>query len=737
MSVAAAAEAYLHWLQIRLGNALVDDLMTPDQAVAFHELCRGLRLGEAPLPDDVPEAALADAGLPIETCLEAHVLGDSAGLWLVGAAPTGACTLLHDLVLGLCAPARRPLPVPLLVCGNATRASIALLGLTGPWEGLSAAAALDLWWDAVELDIRRGLDRTWRAAPVRGLPALHVLGGVDELRGPAAQRTVLAWTRELAADGRAVVVASRHADVPELAELHARGALRRRFVLPLTRPPQDRFLAAWARMDGPWGRADEARLAAARGQRPGVAALARRPPYLAMLAVLSGRAAALPGDLPALQRALLGELDLGHPAHRQLLARVVADPASALDGPTRRGWLAALVAAAVAGDQVELGEALGRDERLAPAGADLLLAATRAWADGACPMGPVLEASPAGVARPPCDPHHDEEMARLLWLGRAAGWWGPEAIFVLRRAVPARARLVDECATELRPRPLLLALAALDAVWGASPAALLRTLPLGLLLAEGGTLGPVTAAALLGDGGCPELAALFRRYLELELALVALAVDDDELQATVMDLAAARDLDIGGALDLALAQEGAAPLRPRPRGERDEDRGAYLDLALALAARLTPCGAPALVADLERARSSALGYGDCFGGARTRRRLTQLVGFIITLLIYAVDHRLLQRPRRALRRAEVLACQQQLASPEQVAAAFPEDRRPQAAADWRWVTRQRWAPHRVAEALLARMPESLALGPAEVLPRCHAWLRAWLAEHDPPASPPA
>jgi hypothetical protein len=44
-----AVETYLHWLQWRLGHALVDDLMTPDQAVAWHELCRELRLGPAPL----------------------------------------------------------------------------------------------------------------------------------------------------------------------------------------------------------------------------------------------------------------------------------------------------------------------------------------------------------------------------------------------------------------------------------------------------------------------------------------------------------------------------------------------------------------------------------------------------------------------------------------------------------------------------------------------------------------
>jgi hypothetical protein len=108
----------------------------------------------------------------------------------------------------------------------------------------------------------------------------------------------------------------------------------------------------------------------------------------------------------------------------------------------------------------------------------------------------------------------------------------------------------------IRPRPLLLALAAVDAVWAPHPAALLRAVPLGLVLAEGGTLGPVTADALHGDSWRAELRPireLFHRFLELELALVALAVDRTDLQATVMEMAAARDLDLDDALDLALA----------------------------------------------------------------------------------------------------------------------------------------------------------------------------------------
>ena len=188
-----------------------------------------------------------------------------------------------------------------------------------------------------------------------------------------------------------------------------------------------------------------------------------------------------------------------------------------------------------------------------------------------------------------------------------------------------------------------------------------------------------------------------------------------------------------GPLDLVLAQEGVGPRRPRGPGARDEpsERGAYLDLALNLAARLTPCGAPALVADLERARRTAIHYSDCFSSATTgalRGRLEQLAGFLIVLLIYAIDRRLLQPERRSLRRADVAALQQQLGAPERVAAGFSGERRAEVAEDWRWVMRQPWAPHRIAGHLLARMPETLELAPEAVLPRCHAWLRAWLSE---------
>jgi hypothetical protein len=48
-------------------------------------------------------------------------------------------------------------------------------------------------------------------------------------------------------------------------------------------------------------------------------------------------------------------------------------------------------------------------------------------------------------------------------------------------------------------------------------------------------------------------------------------------------------------------------------------------------------------------------------------------------------------------------------------------------ADWQWVMQQRWSPHRVAETLLAEMPERVTLAPAEILPRAIAWLRTWLA----------
>ncbi len=752
MSARGAVETYLYWLQWRLGHALVDDLMTPDQAVAWHELCRELRLAPTPVAEDVAEDELAGVGALLETWLEGQVFGDSRGLWVIGPARTGVCTILHDLVLGLCGPARtrgRPqIPIPLLIGGNATRASICMLGLTGPWHTLSAAEAIERWWSAVELDLRRHIDRNWRAAPLRGdaCEPLVILGGVDELRELAAQQTVLAWAREFAVAEVRVVVSSRDDELPEQSvlcgaldadDLGPAGALLRRLhVLPLTRPPIDRFLASWGRIDGAWGRAVPERLKAAIAVKPGLARLSRRPADLAVLAVLSAGDAELPDNLADLHRAMLGSLDLGHPAHRQLLARVVADPDSALDMPTRRAWLAALIAVAVACDHVDLGEALGRDVRLGPTGAGLLLAATRAWAEGGCPLQPVLTDSPVRVPRVRCVDGHDEEMARLIWLGHHAGWWGPEAIFVLRRAVPARERLVELRPATIRPRPLLLALAALDAAWGPCVTPLLRALPLGLLLAEGGTLGPVTASALYADSSPVELRPvreLFHRFLDLELALVSLAADDTTLQAIVMEMAGARDLDLDGALDLVLAQEGVGPRRPRSPGARDEpsERGAYLDLALNLAARLTPCGAPALVADLERARRTAIHYSDCFSASMTgalRVRLEQLAGFLIVLLMYAIDRRLLQPERRSLRRADVVALQQQLGAPERVAAGFSGERRVEVAEDWRWVMRQPWAPHRMAGHLLARMPETLELGPDAVLTRCHAWLRVWLSE---------
>ncbi len=742
MSARGEVETYLHWLQWRLGHALADDLMTPDQAVAWHELCRQLRLAPEPLAEDVDEAILASAGAVLDPWLEDP---DCRGLWVIGPARTGVCTLLHDLVLGLCGPhragprGRTRIPIPLLICGNATRVSICMLGLTGPWHGLSAEQAIDRWWSAVELDLRRHVDRTWRAGPLRGpgIEPLVILGGVDELRDPGAQQTVLGWAGELSAANIPIIVSSRDAELPELdalCEPETSPMLRRVHVLPLARPPIDRFLGAWARVDGAFNRVAPERLKAAMLARPALVQLARRPAELAILTVLSSGADELPETVAELHRAMLGALDLGQPAHRQLLARVVADPDSALDMPTRRAWLAALVAVSVACDHVDLGEALGRDVRLGPTGAGLLLAATRAWAEGGCPLRPVLADSPVRVPRSRCQDGHDDEMARLIWLGHHAGWWGPEAIFVLRRAVPARERLVDQRPSSLRPRPLLLALAALDAAWGPSALPLLRALPLGLLLAEGGTLGPVTAAALYADNPPGELRPVretFHRFLELELALVSLAADDTTLQAIVMEMAASRDLDLDGALDLVLAQEGVGPRRPRIPGAREDpsERGAYLDLALNLAARLTPCGAPALVADLERARNAAIHYSDCFTGA-LRTRLEQLAGFLIVLLVYAIDRRLLHPARPSLRRAEVFAMQQMFSSPERVAAGFAGERRAEVADDWRWVMRQPWAPHRIAGHLLARMPETLDLDPDVVLPRCHAWLRAWLAQAD-------
>ena len=250
MIVRGAVETYLHWLQWRLGHTLVDDLMSPDQAVAWHELCRELRLGPDPLEEGADEAELAGAGAQLDAWLEGHVSKDRPGLWVVGSARTGVCTLLHDLVLALCGLVgpRSPVqvPIPLLICGNTTRASICMLGLTGPWQGLSVAEALDRWWAAVELDLRRHVDRNWRAAPLRGPGSepLVILGGVDELREPAAQQTVLAWARELAAAKVRVIVSSRAPELTELAEVSgledsdsAGAGFRRVFVLPLARPP--------------------------------------------------------------------------------------------------------------------------------------------------------------------------------------------------------------------------------------------------------------------------------------------------------------------------------------------------------------------------------------------------------------------------------------------------------------------------------------------------------------------
>ncbi len=739
MTPAVARQTYLHWLQWRLGHALVDDLMTPDQAVAWHELCRELRLGEDLLDEACDETKLAAAGHGLDAWLTE--VGASGGLWLVGPARTGVCTLLHDLVLGLCGRVgvTGPLPVPLLICGNATRASICMLGLTGSWHGVGLTAVLARWWAAVEVDIRRHVDRRWRVADLLAeSPALLViLAGLDELRELSAQDTVLGWARELltAADtaGIQVVVSSRDADVPELTELRAQG-LRRVFVLPLTRAPITKFLTSWARLDGAWGRVNRERFEAAMAEDPGIVQLTRRPADLAVLAVLSAGTADLPDNLADLHRAMLATLDLAQPAHRQLLARVVADPDSALDMATRRAWLAALVAVAVQDDHVDLGEALGRDVRLGPAGSALLLAATRVWAEGGCPLRPVLAVSPVELGTRRCLHGHDDEMARLIWLGHHAGWWGPEAMFVLRRAMPPRPRLVEQRPSSIHPKPLLLALGALDEVWGPSAAPLVRALPLGLLLAEGGTLGPVTATALYSETPSPELRAVrevFRGYLQLELAFVSLAADDTTLQAIVMEMAAARDINLDGALDLVLAQEGVGPLRPRGITERDEpnERAAYLDLALTLGARLTPCGAPALVTDLERARQVALIYNEN-STPLVRAQLEQLAGFLIVFLVYAVNRRMLPAELSCLHRSEVMTLQHGFAEPGRVASKFASERQAEVADDWRWVMHQLWAPHRIAGHLLARMPETLELTPEAVLPRCHAWLRSWLAMAD-------
>lgn len=730
-----AGETYRHWLHLRLGQTLVDDLMSPDQAIAWHELCRELRLGEAPLGDDVDEAALADGGLSLEACLAGQ--GDLSPLWVVGGARSGSCTLVHELLLGLCgqrgggARARLgdALPVPLVLCGRTVRGPLGMLGMDVRWDSHeSAAAALGRWWALAERDVRRGLQRGYAADELRAAPRpLVVIAGLDELP-PGPRAAAARWIAELCAAGLPVLATTRDADVPELAALQAQGLVRRAFIQPLARPVIDRFLARWTRLPGDFERVAATDLRAAIDGAPPRLALARRPVTLTLLAVLVAAAGAAPDSLVELQRGLLRQLHLVRPSHRLLMARIVADRDSPLPEAERAGWLAALVAAAAAYDHPELGDALGRDPALAAAGGELLRRAAQAWAEGTCPIAQVSQGMTEGAEeiRACRDRHHDDEMARLLVLGRRAGWWRQEHVFVLRRGLPPRERLFDVHSSEIRPRPLFAALAELHDVWGAFALPLLRVTPLGYLLAEGGAACPVAAAALLAESPPPEVRPvrdLFLRAVLLELALVSLAADDEELQADVLALVLARDLDLDAALDRAML-EGlgeARPAGPRvPAGA--SERIAYIDAALELASRLTPCGSPELVADLERARRLVAGGGPMERGSALRR----LAAFVVVLLLYAICRRLAPA-RRELRRGEVQALVAGLSAPDAVAAAFADDRRAQVSADWSWVMRQAWAPHRVAKHLLLHMQESLSLAPEHVLPRCHKWLRGFLA----------
>lgn len=726
-----AGETYRQWLHLRLGHALVDDLLSPDQAVVWHELCRELRLADAATPDEAPEDALAGLGATLETCLKGHVEASLSPLWAVGSTRAGLCTLVQELLLGLCDGAARSvladaLPLPLVLCGRSVRGPIGMLGMDVRWDSRDgAAAAIDRWWALAERDVRRCVQRDFSVAPLReAARALVIVSGLDEL--PAHSReTAARWVAELCAAGRPVLVTTQDAEVPELEGLHARGVLRRVFVQPLARAAVDRFLTRWARLpddfvdararaSGSWSAAIDGRLDRL--------ALARRPATLAMQAVLLGRTGAAADSYPELQRGLLASLDRSRPAHRLMMARMVGDRDSPLAAEERAAWLATLVAAAAVHDQPELGDALGRDPALAGPGGELLRRAAAAWAEGECPIEHVEEDMAQECSDH--DPHHDGAMARLLALGRRAGWWRQEHAFVLRRGLPARERLFDVCAAEIRPRPIFVALAELQDVWGAYALPLLRAAPLGYLLAEGGAACPVASAALFAAGPPAEVRPardLFHRGVLLELALVSLAADDDALQADALELVLRRGVDLGGALDRAvLAELGEA----WPAGSRAPvgfgERIAYIDAALELASRLTPDGAPGLVADLEEARRQVVNEGE--QGSRLRR----LAAFVVVILLYAIDRRLVPQ-RRELQRGEIRALMGTLERPEAVAAAFSEDRRTQVLADWAWVTEQAWAPHRVAELLLLHMQESVSLAAEDVLPRCHRWLRGFLA----------
>lgn len=736
-----ADETYRHWLQLRLGQSFDDDLLSPDQAIAWHELCRELRLGPEAIGEDADEAAIAGCGESIETCLSSNDGKCMSPLWAIGSVRSGGCTLIHDLLLGLCGPPGAPgrarlgdaLPVPLVLVGRTVRGPLGMLGMDVRWDSpASAAAALDRWWTLAEHDIRRGVEGGFSAAALRepkGARPLVLVAGVDELPAPS-RAAALGWVRELCEAGAPVLVTTRSSDMSELEALHGRGLLRRAFIQPLARPAIDRFVARWVRLPGDFEQPMAARVSAAIDASAARRAMARRPSTLATLTVVLARTDAAADSLEGIERELLAALDPQRPAHRLLMARIVGDRDSPIDEGERLEYVAALVAAGAVHDQPQLGDALGRDPALADAGAELLRDAAQAWASGACPIAQVRARVPgalapvAGAGGEPDD--RDDAMARLLVLGRRAGWWRPEHAFVLHRGLPGRERLFDCGPEEIRPRPLFVALSQLQEVWGAYALPLLRAAPLGYLLAEGGTACPVTIAALFAEGPPAEVRAvrdLFQRALLLELALVSLAADDEVLQREALGIVLARDRDLDAALDRALLAElgEARPAGPRSLAGLSEPL-VHIDAALELASRLTPDGAPELARDLERAR------GLVAAGQEYDARLRRLAAFVVVILLYAIDRRLLPGPLE-IRRNDVHAALAGLERPESVAATFPEDRRAQVVADWHWVSRQSWAPQRVAELLLLHMPEVVSLASGEVLPRCQRWLRAFLAVH--------
>ena len=712
------AETYRQWLHLRLAHALCDDLFSPDQAVAWHELCRELRVGEVDLPDDADEPALA-GGAPAL----ARIGVGRPPLWLVGSTRAGGCTLVQDLVLALCdgqAPAAAAplLPVPLVLCGRSVRGPIGMLGMDVRWDSLiSAAAALDRWWRLAERDIRRSVERDFSAAALReGGRPLVVISGMDDL--PAASRAAVArWIGELCAAGRELLVTTGAGEVPELAALAAAGRLARAHVQPLARAAVDRFLVRWSRLSGdlaePHGPAVAGGAALA---GPGRQALARRPATLVMQAVLLARTGEAADSRSELQRRLLAGLDLQLPAHRLLLARLVGDRDSPLALDERARWLAVLVAAAGLHGEPELGDALGRDPALAEAGGELLRRAAAAWAEGVCPIAQVDQDMARG--RDEHDPHHDLAMARLVDLGRRAGWWRQEHAFVLRRGLPPRERLFEIGPAEIRPRPIFTALADLQELRGACAQPLVRIAPLGYLLAEGGAACPIAAAALSAADPAELRPArdLFHRGVLLELALVSLAADREDLQAFALGSVLRRRLDLRGAVERA-AFDGEPGVRA-PYGSGDHL--SYFDAALGLADRLSAECAPGFAADLAVACERAVTQGK--QGARLRR----LAAFVVVILLYAVGRRV-AAGRRELRRGEILALREGLGHAGHVAATFPEERRTSVHADWSWVLEQPWAPHRVADLVLLHMQESVSLAAADVLPRCHRWLRAFLA----------